>query len=419
LEPEDIGSFASVFKQLPLRKQSVVTCMTVMYKSYNDENSSSCLVIGSENRDVYILDPAAFTFLSRVELPAVPVFLSVDGLYDVDYSINAACRDGCVYTVKKDFPQGMPSFPCISLSSQAVGLINDNKNVIVGTMNQILACYTTGGKLLWSVTLPHNITAMERVDYKMRNFKAVIVALANGDVRIYKEKYLINSFRMDDPVVGMKFGQFGREDGSLILIGQTGSLTVKILKRTAILEVKESRTGPLQSQISKLNIPKKTKIFVDQTVRERENAIFMHQTFQHQLLQLKLDTAKSYIQAVSSSLAPVTTSNDANITLSAQVQGIGPVFKMTVILHNTSLSKSLIDHYLVLKCDESLYTITNKYIKLPLIVPGLSYLFSTLVECLNDLGRTDSIEVHVHRHGNPIPLLKASIDMPASENIVM
>jgi Bardet-Biedl syndrome 1 protein len=145
----------------------------------------------------------------------------------------------------------------------------------------------------------------------------------------------------------------------------------------------------------------------------------MHQTFQHQLLQLKLDTAKSYIQAVSSSLAPVTTSNDANITLSAQVQGIGPVFKMTVILHNTSLSKSLIDHYLVLKCDESLYTITNKYIKLPLIVPGLSYLFSTLVECLNDLGRTDSIEVHVHRHGNPIPLLKASIDMPASENIVM
>jgi hypothetical protein len=31
----------------------------------------------------------------------------------------------------------------------------------------------------------------------------VIVALANGDVRIYKEKYLINSFRMDVSVLSI------------------------------------------------------------------------------------------------------------------------------------------------------------------------------------------------------------------------
>ena len=45
----------------------------------------------------------------------------------------------------------------------------------------------------------------------------------------------------------------------------------------------------------------------------------MHQTFQQHLLQLKLETAKSYIKAVSSSLAPVTSSQDTCLTISAQV----------------------------------------------------------------------------------------------------
>jgi len=34
-------------------------------------------------------------------LPSVPVFLSVTGLYDVEYQISVACRDACVYTIKR------------------------------------------------------------------------------------------------------------------------------------------------------------------------------------------------------------------------------------------------------------------------------------------------------------------------------
>ena len=42
--------------------------MSTLYKTHGDENSASCIVIGTENKDIYILDPAAFTFLSRVSL---------------------------------------------------------------------------------------------------------------------------------------------------------------------------------------------------------------------------------------------------------------------------------------------------------------------------------------------------------------
>lgn len=52
-----------------------------------------------------------------------------------------------------------------------------------------------------------------------------------------------------------------------------GSLHVKILKRSADFtpELKEKGAGAL----TKLQIPKKTKLFVDQTMRERENSIGM------------------------------------------------------------------------------------------------------------------------------------------------
>ena len=71
----------------------------------------------------------------------------------------------------------------------------------------------------------------------------------------------------------MKFGRFGREDGALLLVMQGGALAVKILKRTVNFEAKDPNPGPPKAQMAKLNIPKKTKVFVDQTVRERENAV--------------------------------------------------------------------------------------------------------------------------------------------------
>ena len=54
-----------------------------------------------------------------------------------------------------------------------------------------------------------------------------------------------------------------------------GGLIIKMLKRTAVLEEKDVAAGPPAAQSSKLNVPKKTKLFVDQTMREREHAVCM------------------------------------------------------------------------------------------------------------------------------------------------
>ncbi len=130
-----------------------------------------------------------------------------------------------------------------------------------------------------------------------------------SQVHIYRDKYLVNSFNTPDIVTGMKFGRYGREDAALVMTtkGQLwrlsllvrfcsvcaddfcdslrdvshkeivafagGGLIIKMLKRSATLEEKGTSGGPPAAQGTKLNVPKKTKLFVDQTMREREHAV--------------------------------------------------------------------------------------------------------------------------------------------------
>ena len=72
-------------------------------------------------------------------LPAVPVFLSATGLYDVDYHVSVACRDACVYTLKTG---GRTPKYKIPLGSQPCGLQRMDKNVYVGCMDNTLASFT-------------------------------------------------------------------------------------------------------------------------------------------------------------------------------------------------------------------------------------------------------------------------------------
>lgn len=66
LEERDFHPFISVFKHVPLKRQSVITAMASLKKSHAEDDAVSCLVVASENGDVYVLDPEAFTVLKQV-----------------------------------------------------------------------------------------------------------------------------------------------------------------------------------------------------------------------------------------------------------------------------------------------------------------------------------------------------------------
>jgi Bardet-Biedl syndrome 1 protein len=69
----------------------------------------------------------------------------------------------------------------------------------------------------------------------------------------------------------MQYGIFGREEGCLILNGRSGGISVKILQRQANLQATH-KPGPPPEQDIPLNIPKKTKLFIELSQRERDNS---------------------------------------------------------------------------------------------------------------------------------------------------
>lgn len=270
---------------------------------------------------------------------------------------------------------------------------------------------------MWNLTLPADLTTVELMVHQRRGFKAILVALTNCEVHIYKDKNLVNIITMDDVVTGMKFGWYGREESTLVMLTRGGGLYVKILKRTAVFEERMTATGPPAGQLQKLNVPKKTKLFVDQTMRERENPVGMHRAFQHDLYRLRLNTARAYVKSLESSLNPVSSSQNEAVKLTAAIQGMGPLFKLNIHLSNTSLTTASIGWFITFQYDETLYRLEKCYIPVPLLVPGLTYNFETRVECLSDKGITGLIKVLLVKKGISIPVITAVISMPVSEGM--
>lgn len=268
-EPE-MEDFIARHKQEPLRHTTVITCLTTIKKTVAEENAVSCLVIGTENKDLFIVEPDAFTVLSHVELPSIPVFVEVNGLFDIEYRIIVSCRDAHIYTIKRGFKTARL---CVQLSSQPVGLIRVNNNIIVATMDNQLHNYTTKGNCVWSLKQTAYITTLVAVDVEILGLRLIAVALDNKQVVLYHDKHRVDTIETDDVVTAMKFGRFGREECTLVMVTRNGSIAIRILKRTAKFYAKEVNADTSgHSAVTKLNIPKKTKLFVDQTMRERDES---------------------------------------------------------------------------------------------------------------------------------------------------
>ncbi|XP_064407943.1 Bardet-Biedl syndrome 1 protein isoform X3 [Latimeria chalumnae] len=414
LDMQETEAFVNLHKHQPIKRQTIITCMSTLKKNMADEDAVSCLVIGTESMDIFILDPEAFTILAKMSLPSAPAFLDVTGQFDVEFRITVACRNGNIYILRRDAKR--PKY-CIELSSQPVGLVRVSKNVVVGCTNETLLGYTQKGKKLWTAYLPAPITTMSLLDHKTRGLQAVLVGLANSEVHMYRDKNLVNIINTQDVVTSICFGRYGREDGTLIMTTKGGGLIIKILKRTAQFEEKDMTPGPPLAQSIKLNIPKKTKLYVDQTLRERENAVAMHRAFQVDLYRLRLTTARAYIKNLEASLNPMSSSALEPLKMNAVVQGIGPSFKLTLNIQNTSAARPVINLFLSFLYDEKLYSMKTSFFKIPMLVPGLNYPIETFVDCLSDKGISDVIKVFVLREGKSTPLLTAHINMPVSEGL--
>lgn len=193
--------------------------------------------------------------------------MEVYGLFAVDFKLLVSCRDACVYTVKRGFKTAKFA---VQLLSQPVGMVLVNGNIVIGCMDKTLSSYSSKGVCQWSLTLPGFVTAIAPVEVEMLGHKLVAVALSTKQVLVYHDKHKVDCIETHEVVNSMKYGKYGRESGTLVLVSRTGSLTIRILKRTVKFYPKEAASS--QAVVNKLILPKKTKLFVDQMMRERSES---------------------------------------------------------------------------------------------------------------------------------------------------
>ena len=225
----------------------------------------------------------------------------------------------------------------------------------------------------------------------------------------------MNKTQVYDVVTGMKFGRYGREDATLVLILKSGSIVIKMLPRTTSLEPhKAQAAGPPPEQDIPLKVPKRTELYVQQTQREKEFGVDMHRIFQRDLYKLRLQTARAYAKVLTDGQGNHSHNTSSSLRLTANVQGLGPLFKIKLIIQNTG-SKTLCGIPIIFTFNQGIYHLPKPYLMIPALVPSLVYNFEIPVECVDEEAGSDVIRVYVCNPNSSIPIITALVNMPLAD----
>ena len=132
------------------------------------------------------------------------------------------------------------------------------------------------------------------------------------------------------------------------------------------------------------------------------------------MLYRQMQTAQSYVKIITDGQGPISYASSASLRVNAQVQGLGPRFKIVLNVQNTG-KKSVTDLPVTYAWNESLYKIDKPIIFMPLLIPGVMYQFYVDVTCISESGGADIISIFVLSKTSCVPIITAVVNMPLSE----
>lgn len=209
-----------------LERLSVVTCLTSLNKNSNAQKVVNCLVVASEDGDVYILDSHAFTILHHARICSyklTPVLISVSGQFDVDFTIVLSTREDEICIIKKGWLEGQ-SIVRLEHPITGVTLLPVDQTIIAVSTDKCLICFSKRGKRIWFTLLPEKVICMTPITLSHLGITLVCVGLAGGKVQLYLQKKIVDEFEVESPVSSMLFGRLGQEDHVLVLVTESKSL---------------------------------------------------------------------------------------------------------------------------------------------------------------------------------------------------
>ncbi|KAJ3293459.1 Bardet-Biedl syndrome 1 protein [Blyttiomyces sp. JEL0837] len=268
------------------------------------------VALAGEIKDSGVVDEIAVSYARAVasvelkiefQLSSALVYVSVSGLYDYDYHIIAACRDGNVYLLKSNVCKRL-----IQVQVPLCGLISFDDYVLTADMNRMVIAYNHKGQIHFSIQMPSKITVLQPItipqlatssttslhnNMSTTNINTYAISLTNHEIRIYNNNKLLSILKIppisptgvSTPASAIRFGKFGREEnGCLIVLLRGGGLAVRILKRGVDLIEGNKGTGYCGGDVDAvfvnedelpLPVPRRTRLYLEQTLREQEQGV--------------------------------------------------------------------------------------------------------------------------------------------------
>ena len=393
-----------------IKIKNFITCLHAMKKTDSSNKSTpSNLIVGTETRQVMVIDPSEKKILVKIALPEVPFIIGTTGGYEGDHKIFVADRCNSIYIIDKANSIQMT----ITVPQPMVSMLISLRNIYIGTIGKSYQSYTHGGNKSFSLLIPHNIITMDLYDRKVESVFLTLIATKNKEVRIYREQKLVHIITFNENIFGMKTGRFGVTEDCVCFLTYSGALQVKAFAKDAPLsslnyvDEKEKNEVPLK-------VPKKTPLYLDMVEREKENCSEMQNVFQTDLLRMRYKAMDTYVKMLKIGNAPQNYSSSSTMKISASLQGLGPNFKLNIIFDNNG-TEPISNAALTLDYNRKVYTFDKENVILGIIMPHVPVKYSLSFRNISETGSGGLVKVIVVDKVKSQPLIQSTIKVPVSE----
>ncbi|KAE9551074.1 hypothetical protein FO519_005711 [Halicephalobus sp. NKZ332] len=395
----------------------IITCITTMKKVESTKTETDVIVVGTELGSIFWIDSQAYSILNHFQINGIPDKIFAYGQYELESRLFICTRESDVIVLKKN-TQGDFSTTVITMKSPVVSIAGNKNHIVLATRNNFLVFCTFKGKKQAEIQLPEPVIDMETFFYEPKQYSGLLVAFKQH-VSIYIDQFVVDTLKVDFDIEWIKFGRFGREDAVLIIGTSAGGIGVHIFRRTALLTAQASEVGPPAAQHHKLTIPKKSKAFIDQSLRERENPQRMHATYQRDLYMLRLHITKAFAELTGTNSGLVPTKDSEKMDINVDVNGFGPCFRVNIRI---VVAGEMVNHqrWIAFSCDKTLYFIDKNLIPIPKLINNVEFTFTNGIRCLSpEKGIQGEIKVFILSENRRAPLWTTSFEMPLSEQSIV
>jgi Bardet-Biedl syndrome 1 protein len=163
-----------------------------------------------------------------------------------------------------------------------------------------------------------------------------------------------------------------------------------------------------------MNVPKKTKLYLDFIEREKETSASMNQIFQSDMVRLRYKTLDTYIKILKIGNAPQNYSTSSKIKLAASLQGLGPNFRLNLVVDNIG-EEAIYLTDMILDYDYNLFNFEKDFIQLGILIPNVPIKYSMRFRNVSENGTSGNIKIHILDKAKTSPLISTTVKVPISE----